>query len=139
MIKEKNDSLYIKCFGKQANVFKYFHGWRNDKFVTKCKKSCTTVEYTSELLRQFQYKNYDSGLIIRIDSEVTEWESSFKETPLSVLEALGSSLGLWLGLGIIQVTEQMGKLLNKIKERFMAWKKEKNEVILVTHIKDSEK
>ena len=100
MVKQ-NYSDGIKCSVKKKDINDYIRGLRATKIKTKCKKSCTTMEFSSAFLHQFQDKHRKSAIEIRFDSTVTEWESSFTETPFSVLEALGSSLGLWLGLGVL--------------------------------------
>ena len=95
---------------------KYVWGMRTNYIKTECKKSCTTIEYTSALTSKIKSPMGDT-VIIYIDSTVTEWDSIFTATPLSVLDTLGSSLGLWLGLGIIQVAKEVGTLLRKIKAK----------------------
>ena len=64
------------------------------------------------LVRQFN-PPYHGLIVIYIDPTGSEWESNFTGTPMSVLETLGSSLSLWLGLGIIQLTEYLHKLIRK--------------------------
>ena len=48
---------------------------------------------------------------------VTETQFMFTVTPMGVLEALGSSLGLWLGIAILQVAKDCVSVLVKIKDK----------------------
>ena len=115
MIKENNDSSTIKCTGKKKDMDHYVKASQFNKIKTKCKKSCTELAYNSALLREYKSSFYGTSILIYVDSTVTEGKSNFTETPFRILEALGSSLGLWLGLGIIQVAEQLWKLMSKVK------------------------
>ena len=113
----KNESSYIKCSGKQKSIMKYIRGLRRDKIKSKCKKSCTTINFKSALIRHYKDEDWGSSLWINVDSIITEDQSVFTITPLSILEALGSSVGLWLGIAIIHVAKEIFRAMGILKEK----------------------
>ena len=84
-----------------------------DQFNTECKLSCKTMEFKSSLISH--YEGYGSYVTISIDRKVTHFERSFSMTLSTAVEALGSALGLWLGLGVLQLTKEITKIIINMK------------------------
>ena len=93
------NTLYLMAFGT---------------IQTTCKMSCKKMEFQSSLFEESQALA-ESGVVIIFDSEVEEWDAKFTFTANTVVETLGSALGLWLGLGVIQLAEKMEYIVTRIK------------------------
>ena len=79
---------------------------------TSCQPPCTTAKYQSVFTESWQ--GYGSGVQIFFDHNVLYIEKSFSITNSTIVEALGSALGLWLGLGILQLGEKLEEMMIKV-------------------------
>ena len=64
-------------------------------------------------LQGFKYP----GITIHINRDVTYWEKRHSMNFSSVMEALGSALGLWMGLGVLQLGEKIEEIIIKIRKK----------------------
>ena len=107
-----------KCQGDRRDIDLFIKNVVRERVQTKCKVSCKMMKFKSRFSGQLQSIN--PRIRIFLDPTVTEWNAEFSWTPsflMVVMEALGSAMGLWLGVGIVQMGQVLEKVLGKIMDR----------------------
>ena len=104
-IKNVSDNLFIKDLSVGA-----YYGLIDGTQKSSCPMPCSTMYIESRFLQE---ADYDNRVIRLIFSEgVTVTKTDFiKFTFMMFLSDVGGSMGLWLGLGLLQALEMCIKLI----------------------------
>merc|ERR1712222_78711 len=85
--------------------------------TSDCPLPCTTISTEAKLTDKYEHVNPGFGLQFQQTVEVTSTKM-MTPTLSSFLSEVGGSLGLWLGLGVLQVLQEMSKVALPIMRKF---------------------
>ena len=85
-----------------------------NKIVTKCKEPCKKISYMAAVLGTSRIPpHFVPTVQIQFEQNIEETVSEYLVSGLDVLIDLGGALGLWLGLGMLQLSEIIFDFINK--------------------------
>ena len=83
---------------------------------SECTLPCTSTEITSVFLDEKNDNYTTSRIDIAFSKQVSVAVTDFPKFNTAVfLSACGGSMGLWLGVGIVQAVEMLGRIFWRIK------------------------
>jgi len=110
------------CYENKNNIKRVLTDTSFDEFKTNCEDSCTTMEFHSSFSHDVPIGAKSQYLEIVFDSSVKVWTADYTTNGWTVLAVVGGAFGLWLGLGILQLTNIFLDILKRTKEKILAMK-----------------
>ena len=114
-----NNSSLVTTFimGDQDYFYKNYTGMILGTMKSDCHAPCTSTQITSVFLDEKSGGLHGSTIDITFSEKVSIVITNFPKFNLALfLSSCGGSMGLWLGVGVVQIMEFVATMIWKLKE-----------------------